>query len=70
MNPCYRRERPTSWTRLDDGDAWMTLRDFDGGVVVPPLKCVVCKRASLSTNLQLLALQLLSGILSGVPKGI
>ena len=21
LNPCYRRERPVSWTRLDDGDA-------------------------------------------------
>ncbi len=22
LNPCYRRERPVSWARLDDGDTW------------------------------------------------
>ena len=28
LNPCRRRERPVSWTRLDDGDASIILFTF------------------------------------------
>ena len=30
LNPCYRRERPMSWTGLDDGDAFLCMAGGQG----------------------------------------
>ena len=39
LNPCYRRERPVSWARLDDGDAVVSRAGFE-----PATLCLKVRR--------------------------
>jgi hypothetical protein len=39
LNPCYRRERPVSWARLDDGDAVVSRAGFEPATLCLKGRC-------------------------------